>query len=332
MPHSLLTPPLRAAVEQLAARVPARELAGAAEALSEAYRSAPDRPVPGRAMLGDAARLAYLVTRFPGTLAALGSALAAALPHLPAESVEDAMELGSGPGPSLWALPAAFPALAHLRLVDADPRMLAVARDLATVGGAAARVRVETLVADLRSLRPERADLVVLSFALGELPEHDRVTVLQRAWQSARVALVLVEPGTSAGFARVRDARAWLLAEGARVIAPCPHGDACPMQPPDWCHFAARVERTRLHRQLKHGTLGYEDEKFSYAVFHRSRDDDSASATCASRVVARPQVRTGLVQLRVCAAGGLRDVTVSRRRGDTYRAARHLAWGDAWER
>jgi ribosomal protein RSM22 (predicted rRNA methylase) len=107
------------------------------------------------------------------------------------------------------------------------------------------------------------------------------------------------------------------------VVAPCPHQAACPN---DWCHFAARIGRTSVHRRLKGGELSYEDEKFSYVAAARD-----LSGGTPGRVVRRTQQRKGLVSLPLCTAEGvLRTELVSKRQGDRYRAARDVDWGDAW--
>jgi ribosomal protein RSM22 (predicted rRNA methylase) len=221
-----------------------------------------------------------------------------------------------------------MPALERVRLVDADHRMLALARELADAAPLPGCAGVETEARDLARLRTlASADVVVVSYALGELPETARAAFVDAAWSTTRDTLLVVEPGTSAGFERVRQARSQLLAAGARMVAPCPHADACPIASPDWCHFAARTERTRLHRHLKGGTLGYEDEKFSWVGVTRR----GGVTPAAGRIIARPRVHSGFVQLRACSRDGAVDEIVSRRHGPRYRAARHASWGDAWE-
>src|SRR5262249_6630172 len=110
-------------------------------------------------------------------------------------------------------------------------------------------------------------DVVILSYVLGEIPERQIEPVIRAAWRKAGVLLVLVEPGTPDSFRRVHAVRALLLASDAHLVAPCPHAEVCPLLATgDWCHFAARLARTAAHRRLKSGSLGYEDEKFSYLV------------------------------------------------------------------
>lgn len=104
---------------------------------------------------------------------------------------------------------------------------------------------------------------------LNELTAADRAALVDAAAGAAR-AVLIVEAGTPAGYARVIEARDRLIAAGFRVAAPCPHSAACPIVPgTDWCHFAARVSRSSLHRQVKSGSLAYEDEKFSYVAATR---------------------------------------------------------------
>jgi ribosomal protein RSM22 (predicted rRNA methylase) len=172
----------------------------------------------------------------------------------------------------------------------------------------------------------DETDLVTVSYVLGELTAADRVSVVDAAAAAAQ-AVVVVEPGTPDGYARVIEARDRLVGAGFRVAAPCPHSADCPIVPgTDWCHFSARVSRSSLHRQVKGGSLAYEDEKFSYVAATRF-----TPSPAVSRVVRRPQIRKGQVLLDLCETEpSLRRATVTKRHGDLYRAARDTDWGDAW--
>jgi len=112
---------------------------------------------------------------------------------------------------------------------------------------------------------------------------------------------------------------------GAHVIAPCPHERACPMASGDWCHFAARVERSGLHRRLKSGALGHEDEKYSYVVLARD-----AHGAGPARILRHPRLHGGHAQLELCTLAGLERRTVSKKHGEAWRQLRRARWGDAW--
>jgi ribosomal protein RSM22 (predicted rRNA methylase) len=137
--------------------------------------------------------------------------------------------------------------------------------------------------------------------------------------------MLVVEPGTPRGFALIRQLRAELLAAGAYMGAPCSSAGECPMDAADWCHFAARVGRSSLHRRVKGGELGYEDEKFSYLAVTRQPVE-----TARARIVRRPRQQPGLVVLDTCTPEGLRTERVTRRDRDRFRAARHADWGGSW--
>src|SRR5262249_36771210 len=89
----------------------------------------------------------------------------------------------------------------------------------------------------------EPADLLVASYFIGELGEAERRELAELLWTKTRDTLLIVEPGTPAGYARIIAARGQLIAAGAHVLAPCPHDAPCPLQSPDWCHFAQRLPR-----------------------------------------------------------------------------------------
>jgi len=169
------------------------------------------------------------------------------------------------------------------------------------------------------------ADLVSVAYVLDELSPDQRRTLVARAWDAARAMLVLVEPGTPAGWRRILDARAVLIAAGARIAAPCPHEMDCPLVAPDWCHFSRRVARSRVHRMTKEAEVPWEDEKFIYLAAVRGEAD-----AIAMRVIAPPRVGGGKVSVKLCRDDGSAETRLfTKRDGEAFRWARRADWGDA---
>lgn len=167
------------------------------------------------------------------------------------------------------------------------------------------------------------AELVIASYVIGELEGTALDGFVVSAWGRTADTLVVVEPGTTAGYRRVLAVRDLLLDAGASTLAPCPHDGACPLPEGDWCHFSTRLPRSATHRVAKGAERGFEDEKFAYVVLCRS-----AHPRADARVIRRPDLRQGHVVLDLCTPAGLEQRTVSRRQGDAYRRARKLRWGD----
>src|SRR5262249_55587207 len=134
------------------------------------------------------------------------------------------------------------------------------------------------------------ADLVIANYLIGELGENERRDLTDTMWAKTRDTLVIVEPGTPAGYARIIAARAQLIASGAHVAAPCPHDRACPLTPPDWCHFAQRLPRSRAHMQMKGAEVPFEDEKFSYVVLTRAALTQRPSRVLAPPVAGKAEI------------------------------------------
>lgn len=316
----------RAIADEVAAMgVGHRDLAAAAAALSRRYRSAD--PGSGPAW-SDAYVAAYLVTRLPATWGATAAALSAVAAARPTWRPRTLLDVGGGPGTVLWAATRVWGSLERATVVERDPRMLAVGRRLAQCAPHPA-VRDATWVASdvTAGDGKETADVVVAAYVLGELPRTARAPLVERLVTAATV-LVVVEPGTPNGSAGVLAAREVALAAGSRTVAPCPHDAACPLAGPDWCHFVARVARTKLHRQLKGGQAPYEDEKFSYGAW--ACDSVGHKGPVPGRVLRHPRSDPGRIGLTLCTTDGVSAETVTARDHPRFRAARKVRWGGTW--
>ncbi|MCC3767544.1 small ribosomal subunit Rsm22 family protein [Streptomyces sp. UNOC14_S4] len=328
-PHSLPTSDnLRASLAALLDGLPPRQAAQAVERLIANYRGRTPTHTPVLRDRSDV--VAYAAYRMPATFEAVRAALEAFRERMPEWVPATHVDVGGGTGAASWAVAAAWEGCERRTTVlDWAEPALALGAELARSAGDAglrgAEWRRQTIGGALAI--PDGTDLVTVSYVLGELTEDARRAVTDEAARAAR-AVVLIEPGTPEGYLRIIEARDRLIAAGFRVVAPCPHSAACPIEPgTDWCHFSARVSRSSLHRQVKGGSLAYEDEKFSYVA--AVRDDEVPAAP--ARVVRKPQIRKGQVLLDLCTPeDGLVRETVTKRHGPLYKAARDTDWGDTW--
>ncbi|WP_030563932.1 small ribosomal subunit Rsm22 family protein [Streptomyces aureocirculatus] len=328
--HALASPAetLRTALAGLLEDLPPKAAAQAVDRLIANYRGTTPTGAP---VLRDRADVtAYAAYRMPATFEAARSALDALAAAAPADwSPAGHTDIGGGTGAATWAVDATWPGERPVTVLDWAEPALALGREIAAAhpdlaGAQWQRARISA------ALDVPATALVTVSYVLGELTADDRAAVVDAAARAATDAVVVIEPGTPDGYARVIAARDRLVDAGYRVAAPCPHSSACPIVPgDDWCHFSVRVARSSLHRQVKGGSLAYEDEKFSYVAAVRDTAVPAAPAT--RRVVRRPQIRKGQVLLDLCDVdGALHRETVTKRHGAVYRAARDTAWGDAW--
>ncbi|MBV9279146.1 MAG: rRNA methyltransferase [Chloroflexi bacterium] len=316
-----LPEPLRAALED-ALQGSGKAAARASADLSRRYRSShgrSSRPLT----LSDEDAAAYAVYRLPATYAAIAAVLREVRNRMPAWQPRTLLDVGAGPGTTVWAATQVWPGIEAATLVERDRRMMAVGKRLLQDGRRSHSLAVEWRRADLLGgWEAEPHDLVVAAYVLGELPGPARREVVDGLRARTGGVLAIVEPGTPLGFELVREARDRLRGGGGSIIAPCPHDGTCPMAGGDWCHFAQRLNRSRLHRSVKAGSLAYEDEKFSYVALSRTPGD-----AIAGRIVRHPQVRGGHVHLELCTPAGLEHRIVPRRDRDLFRQARDARWG-----
>lgn len=296
-----------------------------AQAVSQLTARYQGEDFSGPIVVSAALRAAYLAVRLPATYAAAARVLEEMKRYIREEEVGSVLDLGSGPGTVLHAAAWNFSSLRQMTAVESDTALIELGRRLASQSFHECVQKAAWLCRDLKSGAVKgRHDLVVMSYVLGELPAAMAEKALAGAWEAAGEFLVLIEPGTRRGFGAIHAARSALIGAGAHVLAPCPHTRDCPMAAAnDWCHFPVRVERTSLHRRLKGGVLGYEDEKFSYLIATRR-----GITPAPARIVRHPQKHSGHIRLTLCTPEGIEQRTVTKSQKEQYKAARKADWGE----
>lgn len=313
---------LQAALASLLEAHSGAEMARNARALSERYRL---RTGAGaRLLTREDEAVAYAAARMPATSAAACAALGEAL-ACSGVSPRTLLDCGAGTGAVTFAAHALLP-LEETLCLEREAAMRSVGQRLMQAcGGALASVRWDAWDLAKGEALPQ-AELVCEGYMLGELSQAQRVPVAVRLWEAARQMLLLIEPGTPQGAANLSAVRRELTARGAYVAAPCPSGMAdCPLAGENWCHFAVRVQRTKLHKALKGGDAPYEDEKFCYLALTRT----PPASACTARVLRHPQIAPGRIALSVCEAGHETQRVVTKK-DPLWKRARKTRWGDGW--
>jgi ribosomal protein RSM22 (predicted rRNA methylase) len=312
---------LAAAIASQLERRPRQALAESARRLSEIYRA---RKSTSDAIRDETDALAYALTRMPATYAAVAATLGRLADEQPDFAPRSLLDIGCGLGAAAYAAVSVWPEIAEVEMLDRSQAFLDLAAKLATESGSAV-AGASIRAADFARL-PEAestSDLVVVAYALTELADADLPGVAHSLWARTGGALAIVEPGTPRDYARLMGLRARLIDLGARILAPCPHANACRLAPPDWCHFCVRLPRSREHKLLKGAEAPFEDEKFSYLVAARH------GAGAAARILSSPRHSKAGITLRLCTPNGLNEIFLPKRDKARYESVRRKEWGDA---
>ncbi len=294
---------LQIAIQTLLDKPDIQKLKDSSASITTRYRE-------GLSLHEDTELLTYLIVRLPATYAALRAVLS----KLP--SPGSILDIGSGPATVWWAAQQLWSDNFTMTALEREAKFIELGRQLGA--------NVDWIKADIQAtneLKPH--DWVTFGYSMGELSKP--LAALEKAWDVAQKGIVIVEPGTPKGYKRILECRDFLIQKGGFVLAPCPHSNRCPLQDTSsWCHFAVRLERTSLHRQLKGGTLGYEDEKYSYVIVTKE------SYPALSRIIDHPVLHSGHVSLSLCGPNGLEKTTITRSNKPLYKKARKADWGDSW--
>lgn len=266
--------------------------------------------------------LTYLATRMPATYGAISAALQEMKKRLGNWEGKTLLDLGAGPGTASWAACEEFASLNEAILIEKSGSMIQWGKKLGKNHPVLSQAKwIQGSLVDLDPL--PKADLVLLSYTLNEL--QDPKKLIQKIWDAEIGLGIFVEPGTPAGFLNIKRMRDFWLRLGGSLIAPCPHADACPISGGDWCHFSARISRAKIHRLLKGGDLGHEDEKFSYLIVSREPQNHPSH-----RILRHPLKNKGHIQMVVCnSEGKIENKTITQKTPELYKWARKAEWGDS---
>lgn len=271
----------------------------------------------GAGFLDQNERIAYILARAPATYETNRAVLA----HLPLSDIGSVLDLGAGPGTaSLASLDMGIGK--HYTLIDNDGPMCDLSRAFF------AQLGISSTVSNANLLNGEplpTRDLVILSYVLGEMSEIQQLSLLERAWNATNKFLVIVNPGTSRLFSSYLKWRDFFINYGGTILAPCPSHDKCPMSHGDWCHFKARVQRTKELKYVKDGTMSFEDEPYNYLIIAKQPVKQLSSV----RILENPQHRPGHFHVKVCKGDVIATYTISQS-DPRYKILKKLKQGDVF--
>lgn len=320
-----LPPQLRSAFDQALEHVSRNLLSERAARISTQYRAGQSS---SHAIRDELDALAYAVSRMPATFAAVRNVLARLTERCPFFSPATVLDFGAGPGTASWAAAEAWPSISSITQLDHNALLLGLGRKLFEAAPMSALRAVRQIHAGLAegATTALTADLMLASYTLAEMSAPEIRAFLTSAWSVCTGALVIIEPGTPAGYERILLCRNLLHEQGAKVVAPCPHQHPCPLTAPDWCHFVQRVQRTRDHMLLKSADVPWEDEKFSYLIVAREHLFAPAGK---DRILAPPEISKTGVAIKLCRIGGGAEfLQFTKRDTGRFKRMKKKNWGD----
>ena len=308
---------LKNAIEELLLKNKNNEIIQNAQIISNKYRKNDGK---GKRLLTEQNEaISYAVSRMPATYAAVHSAVCQTLENY-SEDLQTLFDIGAGTGAATWAINDIID-ISNIRCFEREQNMMNIGKQLMnnTELSKVQWEQFDILQDDIK----ERSDIVVTSYMINELPEKEKEIVIRKLWNATNKLLIIIEPGTPAGFDNILKIRKELLKKGGYIVSPCCNQGECKISKGDWCAFYARVFRSSIHKQAKKGELGYEDEKFSYIAFSKRPvkiDGD--------RILRHPQIYKGYVNVKLCTKDGIQEKKYSKKDGDIYKRVRKVGAGE----
>ncbi len=243
--------------------------------------------------------------------------------------VESVVDFGGGPGTFLFAL-SKFKTLNKYTNVEWSGAFIDILNALVEkyLSSSIPQLHVDTISCSYLGMESKdipKNDLSVFSYTLCEY-DNSLVGISDLVENSNTV--LIIEPGTPLGFNNVIQARDKLIENGFSVIAPCTASNGfCPLRnsESDWCHFIARLDRSRIQKHLKKGVLGYEDEKYSYLLMSKSPTHSEGK-----RIISRPNITKHSVSFDVCSEKSGHIILTKKENKDKFKTVKKSIRGSLY--
>lgn len=309
---------LENAIEEKLNHVKLTELKQYASQLSEKYMY---QKRTGDTLLNtEIEALAYSIMRMPATYGAVYTALKHTLERMDG-NIQSVVDIGAGTGAATWAISELLDTK-DIQCFEREQVMLELGKSFMSQNPHLKDVswKYMDIVEDDLDVK---ADLVVTSYMLNEIKPEERKNVINKLMKSSNHIILIIEPGTPAGFKNIREVQKIAIENGFHIIAPCTFQGVCPLPDEDWCHSIVRMERTKVHKLLKNADLPYEDEKFSYIAISKEKYDNSGI-----RILRHPMIEKGKITLKVCHNGEIEDMIVTKKDKELFKVVKKKKCGD----
>ena len=272
--------------------------------------------------------LAYLGLRASATYAQIFGAVSAVGEIMPSWQPKTLLDVGSGPGPGVWALSTLLPSLTAATCIDQNAHLLTLGQKI--LDDAQLPLAVTWKQGDiLQRIDQDQTiyDVVLIANVLNELNVEQREKLLETAFKRCRDLMILIEPGTPVGSAIVQAAAAKLAPTGT-LIAPYIDNNFVEEY---FLHFPQRFTRPafarRIRQDMRDSSLmasDWEEAKYSYVAIGKITPEARPWGRCIGPL----RLLNGYLELPILVKEQVMQLKVMKRHKQQYSFAKKLRWGD----
>lgn len=263
--------------------------------------------------------LVYSFIRMPATYCANFTALKYTL-ELAKSKIDSVIDVGTGTGSMVWAI-YNYLNINNITCIERENVMKTLAQKLMNSIDLKVNWQDKDIVKENIN---EKADLVTACYMLNEIKKENRYEVINKLFQNTNDLLLIVEPGTPDGFEIIKQVQEYAINNKAYIVAPCTSQNICQLPKDDWCHSTVRVQRNKIHKYLKEGTISYEDEKFSYIAISKQKTD-----MANQRILRHPIIENGKIKLKLCENGKIIEKIITKTQKELFKFVKKKKCGDS---